>query len=302
MDMAEYFNGQFGHITLAIPFNRHQIDHLNKLLNDQYMAIMVDDISTTRFLAAEAAGPLGVWIEIDTGSNRSGLDPRKPADVQQIIDEVENNHKLSLEGLYSHAGHTYAARSEKAVLEIFEKARKDLVELKLQLKTSSDLNLNLGDTPGCSLSENFEGIQSISPGNFVFYDVTQSEIKACGTDKIAVCLASPIISKNEDRRELVIYGGGIHLSKDRVEIKGQTTFGLMVKLGGNKWSNPVEGCYLRSISQEHGVISVTDEVFEQFDVGDTVGILPVHSCMTADCMGRYFTLSGIEVDHMRVER
>lgn len=117
MDMAEYFNGQFGHITLAIPFNRHQIDHLNKLLNDQYMAIMVDDISTTRFLAAEAAGPLGVWIEIDTGSNRSGLDPRKPADVQQIIDEVENNHKLSLEGLYSHAGHTYAARSEKAVLE-----------------------------------------------------------------------------------------------------------------------------------------------------------------------------------------
>jgi D-serine deaminase-like pyridoxal phosphate-dependent protein len=32
-------------------------------------------------------------------------------------------------------------------------------------------------------------------------------------------------------------------------------------------------------------------------VGDLLGILPVHSCMTADCMGSYLSLDGQVVDH-----
>jgi D-serine deaminase-like pyridoxal phosphate-dependent protein len=32
-------------------------------------------------------------------------------------------------------------------------------------------------------------------------------------------------------------------------------------------------------------------------VGDLLGILPVHSCMTADCMGAYLSLAGEWIDH-----
>ena len=71
----------------------------------------------------------------------------------------------------------------------------------------------------------------------------------------------------------------------------------VVLLDENGWTIPSHYSYLKSISQEHGVIKASDELLAQVKVGDLVGILPVHSCMTADCMGAYLSLDGTWVDH-----
>jgi D-serine deaminase-like pyridoxal phosphate-dependent protein len=53
---------------------------------------------------------------------------------------------------------------------------------------------------------------------------------------------------------------------------------------------------LRSLSQEHGVVRATAEAWEgglgDVEVGDLLGVLPVHSCLTADLLKQYRTLGG----------
>ena len=54
---------------------------------------------------------------------------------------------------------------------------------------------------------------------------------------------------------------------------------------------------MSSISQEHGLVRASDELLSKVKVGDVLGILPIHSCMTADCMKGYLTINGDVVDH-----
>ena len=120
----------------------------------------------------------------------------------------------------------------------------------------------------------------------------QVQIGSCSMNEIAVALACPVVAKHADRQEVIIYGGGIHLSKDRLDWDGRTVFGMPVRLNGSGWEMPDGVSYVRSLSQEHGVIKCTPTLFECLKIGDLVGILPVHSCMMVDLMDGYLTLGG----------
>nr|WP_262896880.1 hypothetical protein [Fulvivirga sediminis] len=126
----------------------------------------------------------------------------------------------------------------------------------------------------------------------------QAEIGACSYNDIAVAVACPVVSKNAERKEICIYGGAIHFSKDSVEIDGNQSFGQYVEnVGELGWGNVVPGCNLKGLSQEHGILQVTDAVFNKIKVGDVVKILPIHSCLAAQCLGHYMTTGGMWVEH-----
>ena len=59
-----------------------------------------------------------------------------------------------------------------------------------------------------------------------------------------------------------------------------------------------KGSYVKSLSQEHGLIQAEAALFDHVDIGDLVLVVPVHSCLTADLMGHYVTLSGSTIDMM----
>jgi D-serine deaminase-like pyridoxal phosphate-dependent protein len=53
--------------------------------------------------------------------------------------------------------------------------------------------------------------------------------------------------------------------------------------------------YVAKLSQEHGILKVTQTQFKNFQVGDLVEIIPVHSCLTANLAKNYFTTDGEEI-------
>jgi D-serine deaminase-like pyridoxal phosphate-dependent protein len=108
----------------------------------------------------------------------------------------------------------------------------------------------------------------------------------------------PVVDINKDRREAVVHCGAVHLSKDSVKLpNGEVSYGLVCGFDGKNWSNPVDGLYVKSLSQEHGVISFNDDF--PFNVGDLVAILPVHSCLTVDLMGEIKLKDGSVIQTMR---
>ena len=143
------------------------------------------------------------------------------------------------------------------------------------------------------MAEKFSGLDELRPGNFVFYDLMQLNLGSCTRDKVAVAVACPVVEKNTRKKEIIIYGGGVHLSKDSLKLKdGRQVYGQIVFLTPGGWVYPGNDCYLKSISQEHGIISATDEVFNNTGRGDLIGIIPVHSCMTADLLREYMLKDG----------
>ena len=59
------------------------------------------------------------------------------------------------------------------------------------------------------------------------------QIGVCNYYDIALAMVCPIVAIHNDRNQMVIYGGGIHFSKDRLDENGRLVFGEVAKNNGN---------------------------------------------------------------------
>ncbi len=112
----------------------------------------------------------------------------------------------------------------------------------------------------------------------------QYQLGSCSLDDIAVAVACPVVSVYPERNELIIYGGAVHLSKEYIETDGKKSFGLIVQLNGNEWGDTIPGAYVSSVSQEHGIVKMPGKYIFRFRPGEVLGVLPVHSCLTANLL------------------
>jgi D-serine deaminase-like pyridoxal phosphate-dependent protein len=301
LSMASYFlNDGWNNITVAFPLNLREIDFLDELAGRAEIHQTILSLESAARMEKELKNRLNIWVKIDTGAGRTGLVWDDFNTLDELLEFLRNSKKLNFSGFLIHAGHTYRARIKEEVEFIYNDSVEKLGILKERYySVFPNLKISWGDTPSCSIIENFQGIDEIRPGNFVFYDIMQSIIGSCREDEIAIALACPVVAKHPDRRMIIVYGGGVHLSKDSMILHdGTEIFGKIALPEGNSWGKSQDNCYVSSLSQEHGMLKVSNEVFNRVNEGDIVYILPVHSCMTADLMQGYRLLDGTDVDHM----
>ncbi|GAA0880221.1 DSD1 family PLP-dependent enzyme [Algoriphagus jejuensis] len=295
--MAEYLCGQgWDAVHIAFPFNPLETPELNQLAESESLSVQLVNLATTQKLVDGLTNKVGFFIEIDAGYGRTGVHVSDFGLIEDILRTAAKSEKLQFRGFYLHPGHTYYM-PDKA--EVYEQSRQALHMLKMKYQSEfPNLVTRVGDTPGCAVIEDFGDVDELGPGNFVFFDLMQAELGSCAKEDISVCLAVPVVDISKDRKEILIHGGGVHLAKDvLVDTDGNKNFGEVVFLSENGWTIPADRSYLKSISQEHGVIKASDSLLASVKVGDLLGILPIHSCMTADCMGAYLSLDGKWIDH-----
>ena len=300
--MAIYF-AKFGwdDITIAFPVNIRQINDINKLAKKIKLNLLIESFETLNFLKDNLKSPVNIWLKIDTGNNRTGINWDDEPFISKMIREIKKTTNMKFIGLLTHAGHTYKAKSKQEIEGIYEDTYLKLknIQERLFLQGFSSVKLSIGDTPGCSIVKDFRGVDEIRPGNFVFYDVMQLKLGSCQEEDIAIGLFCPIVAKHIERNELIIHGGAIHLSKDFVlQEDNSKCFGLVALPTENGWGKILEQTFVSSISQEHGVIKTTNKQLAKLNVGDLVVILPVHSCLTANVMRYYLSLDGEKISIM----
>jgi D-serine deaminase-like pyridoxal phosphate-dependent protein len=242
-----------------------------------------------------------IYIKIDAGYHRTGLAIENKNEIENILHEISKSENLQFSGFLAHFGNTYNANNKEEIKKIYKDSTKLLLNLKQRYQSQyPDLILSIGDTPSCSIVENFEGMDEIRPGNFIFYDLMQYQLGACELNDIALVLACPVVALHPDRNEVVFYGGGVHLSKEfLLEKNGAKSFGKVVELNENGWGKPLPGTFVSALSQEHGTLKTTPNFFKKFRIGDVIGILPIHSCMTANLANSYLSLNKRVLKKMR---
>jgi D-serine deaminase-like pyridoxal phosphate-dependent protein len=297
ISLAEYLCGQgWDSIHIAFPFNIREIPRLNRLAAKQGISVQVVNAATAKTLAEGLTEKVEFFVELDAGYGRTGIQATQEAELEAILTQANGSEFLRFKGFYIHPGHTYYGKdTDKIHLE----SQEALAKMKAKyLNRYPNLVTRLGDTPGCAVRSEFGEVDELGPGNFVFFDLMQVQLGSCTKEDIAVCLAVPIVDIRKDRKEILIHGGGVHLAKDvLINEDGSKNFGEIVMLHESGWSIPSHRSFVKSISQEHGIVQASDELLASVQVGDLLGVLPVHSCMTADCMGSYLSLDGQLVDH-----
>lgn len=297
VQMAVYFsqNG-WKDVTIAFPVNRLEISEINELCRTVALGLLVESEDTVAFLQRELKHPAQLWIKIDTGYKRSGISCDNTGEIVALAKQVERSPKMMLKGILTHPGHTYQAKSKDEIRAIYADTVSKMNQVREQLRSAGFpvVDISIGDTPGCSLADDFVGVDEVRCGNFVFYDVMQLFLGSCKEEDIALALACPVVARYPERDELVVYGGAVHLSSEYVaDAKGRKIYGLVtLPPGDSSWGRAIEETYVRSLSQEHGVIRTTPSFLERINVGDILMVLPIHSCLTANLMRRYRTLSG----------
>src|SRR5699024_8838567 len=114
-----------------------------------------------------------VWIKVNSGLNRCGVEANEG--VLELEKHIQAWASLKLEGIFTHAGQTYGAKS-KAEIEKIAAEEVQIIKDSAALCESQGSAIehrSVGSTPAFKLYPNIDGITEIRPGNAVFYDMVQ---------------------------------------------------------------------------------------------------------------------------------
>jgi len=233
------------------------------------------------------------------GYHRTGIEFSNTRLINKVLQSA-NKDLLKFKGFLTHSGNTYHAKSSEEIAHIQQFTSENLLRLKKHYSQQyPDLILSVGDTPSCSQFSPAAGINEIRPGNFVFFDVMQFSLGSCTLEQVAVALICPVVAIHHNRQEAVIYGGATHLSKEQTLLPpdNQPVYGLVFAWDGKNWDTGTLLGKVRTLSQEHGIISLT-QAGCNLKPGDLAAIIPVHSCLTVSQMRSYFMPDGTLIETM----
>lgn len=130
-------------------------------------------------------------IEVDSGLYRAGVVPGEPA--LALARELQQLPALQLWGVFTHAGHEYAAPTPAAVAVVGRSYGEQIVATAQLLRAAGVAvpNVSAGSTPTALHAAHLPGVTEIRPGNYVFYDAMQIGL---GTATAADCALRVIVT------------------------------------------------------------------------------------------------------------
>jgi D-serine deaminase-like pyridoxal phosphate-dependent protein len=255
---------------------------------DAELRVVVDSEEGVRVAAQQTdnvAMTLGVFVKIDVGLNRCGIDPESMAPVE-LARQISLAPNLYFRGILSHAGQAYAADSAAKAAEIAA------VEQGLMLKVRDALlennievpEISVGSTPTVLAASSFDGITEIRPGNYAFLDLLPINVGVATQQDVALTVLATVISKND--QFFVTDAGSKTLTSDAGVHGMSSTKGFGLAYPAEHYLSPAHGLVVAGLSEEHGKLTRSD-----FDlsIGSKVRIIPNHSCPVAN-LARHYTV------------
>src|SRR6266478_5927512 len=268
-------------LTWAFPIDPSHIPHACRIAEatGTTLRVAVDDEHTARALAGSG---LHVWLKVDSGLHRAGVDSASPYALK-VAAELGKERGLVFDGILTHSGHAYRTTSKAEAAQVAEQ------------------ELSVGSTPAMAAVQDLAGVTEARPGNYVFYDRTMVLIGCCETADVGVTVLATIVSHQPGAAHFIVDAGALELSKDPgpAHVAPQA-------MGAVRGAPELT---VATLSQEHGLIRAESPgaLDGRFAVGRQLEIIPNHSCLTVPLFDEYHVVRGTgdgarEVDHWKVER
>ncbi len=302
VEARDFAAAGFDDITWAVPLPLSRLAEVIELARRITLRVLVDSEAAAAALdaAARAAGlKVHVWLEVDCGYHRSGVDPAR-AGSAALAARLARSDGLEFDGILTHAGHSYHAKTRDELCRIARQEREEMVRFAGQLRAAGVRvpSVSIGSTPSMAAHDDLAGIDEVRPGNYAFYDYMQAAAGVCRPEDVAVSVLATVISHQPGAGQVIVDAGALAMSKD---LGHGADFGRARGLGPLYAS--VAGAALDpdvslvAVSQEHGFVAgrTPAAVEGRFAVGEPVRIMPNHSCLTAAMFDAYHVTRGGEV-------
>ena len=281
-------------ITWAFPLDRSHIPHARRIAERTTLRVVTDDLETARALAGSG---LHVFLKVDCGYHRAGVDPAAPYALA-VARELGAERGLTWDGILSHSGHAYRTRNHDEAAVVAESERAVMTEFAERLRHEGlpVREVSVGSTPAMAAVADLTGVTEARPGNYIFYDRTMVLIGCCQPADVAVTVLATVVSHQPGASQFIVDAGALELSKDL----GPAHLNLPVTVGAVRGHPELA---VASVSQEHGIIRSPEPLDGRFAVGEQIEIIPNHSCLTVAHFDEYHVMrQGREVDRWRIER
>lgn len=221
----------------------------------------IDSANDLNDLAIEAQIEIGVYIDINSGMNRTGIVLGNA--LEELVEIFSSLKGIRLQGLHVYDGHlrnsNYTERAAQIETE-FEPINSFYQRLKLKY---ADIDLICGGTPSFTNHLNFES-RITSPGTCVLWDWGYGDNLEEQNFKPAALVLCRVISKPAPNIVTTDLGHKAVGSENSIDKR-------------IKFLN-LENYELVSQSEEHGVLKVKN--WERINVGDVFYGIPYHICPT----------------------
>src|SRR6185312_16160943 len=204
---------------------------------------------------------------------------------------------VRFEGLATHAGHSYKARSTVALRDVAEQERLAVVRAAERLRADGIpvQGVSAGSTPTVMHLLEGEGLTELRAGVYMAGDLFQVALGSLALEQVAVTVLATVISHNPKRNQVVVDAGGLALSKDRSTAAGagpDMGYGLILDVLGRPITSSLT---VVDVHQEHGEIRSSSRLpFEKLPIGSKIRIIPNHVCMTAAMYDAYLVVDGTD--------
>lgn len=297
---AEAFaRGGYRDLTWAFPLDRTHVPRARRVVQDHpgtTLRVVVDDLETAKAVAGTG---LHVWLKVDCGYHRAGVDPSSRYGLD-VARELGAERGITFDGILSHSGHAYRTRSKAEAAQVAEQERQVMVWFADLLRKGGMpvRGVSVGSTPAMAAAEKLTGVTEARPGNYIFYDRTMVLIGCCAPEDVGVTVLASVVSHQPGASHFVVDAGALSLSKD----VGPTHLDLPAAMGEVRGHPELA---VATLSQEHGIIrAATPAALDgKFTVGTQVEIIPNHSCLTMAHFDEYTVVEGGRVvDRWKIER
>lgn len=299
-EAAAFLRAGFPTVTMAYPVVEEAVAaRLIDIAREHGSRIrfICDSAEGATTLAAAAAGskePVAVFLKVDVGLHRCGVDPdsQKAIDVARAIADAA---KLSLAGLLSHAGHAYGAGTPDGIRQVALREREQMTALRQRLACEGidAPRISVGSTPTLFAHGGFECIQEVRPGNYAFLDLSAVRLGIVECRDLSLAVVATVISANDDYA--IVDAGSKTLSSDLGPhgTKGVAGFGEAYEIGGDGLPRQVQ-----KLSEEHGFVVQQGKPLKR---GTRVLILPNHSCSVANLASHLCFLEHGHAEYVPVD-
>lgn len=282
-----FANEGFSDQTWAFPLIPSRMLELAAICGRIRLGVVVDSVEAVEALA-EGAIRAPVWLKVDCGYHRAGVDPRGPT-AEQAARTVQASAGLTFAGILSHSGNAYAATSPEEVRAIGDEERCVMTDLAQRLRAAGIVvpGVSVGSTPTMSQVASLKGVTEVRPGNYALYDRTQAWLGSCGYGDCAATVMTTVVSSQPGASHCVVDAGALALSVDRGPGSAPPSM-------GDIYEDYAEGrlsadSRLVTLSQEHGIVG------RRYPRGTRLRVLPNHSCLTVANFGSYWVTNSDRV-------
>ena len=237
-----------------------------KALNDRVptLTVVADSKAVVDGLAAtfDAARPLRVLVECDTGGKRCGV--QTPEAAVELGGYIAAAPGLAFMGLMTYPAPGGAAEVEAFLTSAIERLAAEGIDCPIR---------SSGGSPDLYKAHLVPSATEHRAGTYIYNDRSMVRAGQCGPDDLAMTILATVVSRPAPDRA-VLDAGSKALTSD---LLGFDDYGQI--LG-------VEGAKIVGLSEEHAVVDLSGLQGSFPEAGEVVRIVPNHTCVVSNLFDR----------------